>query len=151
MLVQPIGIFDIAGLAVRMHYRVIPGRYRFAMLMLARIPRRRDVDLRSLKDNNAWRVGRRSIPNRIRTCDMSDERSKLTARWVEHKGNVVRNKFTVAHHYPSTERVRANQRMENIEAGFFVHCWNVHAMTPLAENVDEITPATQACPAESSR
>src|SRR5947209_13430324 len=53
LLAQPAGIFDRARAAPRMYRGIIPGWHDLAGLALRRIPGRRDIFLRALKNDKA--------------------------------------------------------------------------------------------------
>src|SRR5262245_47848084 len=105
MAVQPCEVFDERGYAAGMDHGVVPRRNGFAVFVLAGVPRRRDVSLRTLESDEAGHRRRWLLPDGIGACHMPDQRTELSACRVELEGNVIRYELIAVQRHPHAQWV----------------------------------------------
>lgn len=103
MAKQPVCIFDGARQPLRMDDRVVPGWDGFSVLMFAWIPRRRDVALRTLKNNQRRDFPGKGFPDGVGTSYMTDESAVLALFRVDEKGDMVSDQCPVGLRDPSAQ------------------------------------------------
>ena len=123
---QPAGVVDHPRHAVRMDDRVVPRRHHLAVLALARVPRRRDVGLRALEDHHRVDAARVRAPHRVGPRHVRDQRAVLAALGIDQERHVIGEQPAVGLRDPGTERMRAHQRMQDGQVGFFMGFGDVH-------------------------
>src|SRR5690606_26614711 len=86
---QPFTIFDKCGHCIRMHHRIVPRRNCLTMFVLGGIPRRGDVRLRALKDDDVRNGGRVALPYWIGPCNVTNQSSEFSPTRVNFEWHVI--------------------------------------------------------------
>jgi hypothetical protein len=74
----------------------------------------------SERHNTRQRAARR-VPDWIGARDMAAKRSEFADRVVQNERNVVDYQLGRSRLDPRAERIRTNERMENLETGFLMY------------------------------
>ncbi len=141
VLQEPAGILDGARFSIRVHDRVVPGRHGLAIGVLARIPRRGDVRLRSLKDDQRLDLAAELLPERIRPRDMRAQRSVRTLIGAHEERDVICGKLAPGEDHERAERMCPHELMQYLEPGFFELLGRIHREASAPD--DERCPPAQ--------
>ena len=77
------------GATVSVHDDVVPRGHDFAVLLLRRVPRRRDVAIGPVKHHEQVAVRGALFPERVAARDMSAQRSERRRLGIDEERNVV--------------------------------------------------------------
>src|SRR4030095_16947632 len=102
-----------------MNDSVVPCRNDHSGFHLCCVPRRGNISLGTLKDRQRLTVAVPVIPDGITACDVSPQNSKRLRRTINFERNMIRLKSVFAERNQSTERMSANQVVQNFNSSFF--------------------------------
>src|SRR6185437_14584285 len=116
MVEQPRSILNDLQLSIHMNDDIILGGYDLAALSLLRIPRGRDVMLRSREDRQRFNCGYKVEPLLIGARKMSLQKPLRPGPAFEHHGKMRCKQTRLAHRHQRCKRLRLNQMMEHINS-----------------------------------
>lgn len=111
VLEQPCLVLNDERYPVGMNHGIVPRWHGFAVGMLARIPRRSDIGVRTLKDDDRRYGLGKQLPDGVRTSDVAQKRPVLAAGRINQKGQVVYYELPVAMRGPGSQWMGSNQSL----------------------------------------
>jgi len=139
---QPFLIFNGARQTLCVNHSIVPGRYGFAVLMFAWIPRGRYVGIRALENDHRVYGGRKRSPNTVCTRDLVCERPMFPLGAVEKEGDVIHDEFAFTFSHPCAQRMRCDKSTQYRLVGLFVDlvCRKRRMCLDLPDRPERLTP-----------
>src|ERR1700691_1208333 len=123
------GIVEEGQRAVDMDGEIVPRRNNFAVLLLGRIPRGRDVGIWSEKYRQRLNVRLHPLPLRIGAGKMAEHRSERRWFWIEQQRQMARLQLLSARRDQSAEAILSDGIVQYRNPIFLEVLRNVHVLS----------------------